>query len=59
MISKKMLLAMNEQIEEEGTTSKVATQMRLVGGSGHGLLMLDRELGVRTFVYPPPALGGE
>lgn len=48
----------NEQIEEEASTSKVAQQLRTVGKSGEGILMLDRELGTRTFVYPP-AVSGE
>jgi ferritin len=46
----------NEQIEEEATASKIAHQLKLIGDNGQGLLMLDRELAARTFVYPPPAL---
>jgi ferritin len=41
----------NEQIEEESSTAKVAQQLELVGSS-NGLFMLDRELAQRTFVYP-------
>jgi len=42
----------NEQIEEESSTSKVANTLELIGNSGDGLIMLDRELAARTFVYP-------
>lgn len=44
----------NEQIEEEANVSKVIDLLKLVGDSGQGLLMADRELGTRVFV-PPPA----
>ncbi|MCX6099092.1 MAG: ferritin-like domain-containing protein, partial [Candidatus Bipolaricaulota bacterium] len=44
----------NEQIEEEANVSKVIDLLKLVGDSGQGLLMADRELGARVFV-PPPA----
>jgi ferritin len=43
----------DEQIEEESTTSKVAQELKLVGNDGRGILMLDRELGTRTFVLAP------
>jgi ferritin len=45
-----------EQIEEEESTSKVVDMLSLIGDSGHGLLMADRELGTRVFT-PPPAAG--
>ncbi len=38
----------NEQVEEEESVSKVVDMLELVGDSGHGLLMADRELGTRT-----------
>ncbi len=41
-----------EQVEEEANTSKIAEQLTLIGDNGYGLLMLDRELSVRTFVMP-------
>jgi len=41
-----------EQVEEEANTDEVATQLRIVGEDGRGILMLDRELGTRTFVSP-------
>ncbi len=43
----------DEQVEEEESTSRVAQQLRLIGSDGRGLLMLDRELGQRTFALPP------
>ena len=49
----------DEQVEEEATAGEIVDQLRLIGEDGQGLLMLDRELGARVFVYPPPALGGE
>jgi ferritin len=36
-----------EQVEEEDSVSKVIDMIKLVGESGHGMLMLDRELGAR------------
>ena len=41
----------NEQIEEEASTSKILEQMKLIGDSKDGLLMLDKELGAR--IFPP------
>ena len=40
----------SEQVEEESTVDGIVTRMRLVGGEGHGLFMIDRELLTRTFV---------
>jgi ferritin len=36
-----------EQVEEESSVSKVVDMLKRIGDSGHGLLMLDRELGQR------------
>jgi ferritin len=41
-----------EQVEEEASAADVLNKVRLVEG-GHGLFMLDRELGQRTFTLPP------
>ena len=46
-----------EQVEEEANASKVVQTLELIGDSGNGLLMLDRELGARTFVMPTPTEG--
>jgi ferritin len=43
----------DEQVEEEASTSKVVQELRLVGNDGRGILMIDRELGTRTFVLAP------
>ncbi len=37
-----------EQVEEEDSVSKVVTMLEMIGSSGHGLLMADRELGQRV-----------
>lgn len=44
-----------EQIEEESTFRKVIAELKLIKDDGRGLIMLDRELGQRTFT--PPAGG--
>ncbi len=44
----------DEQVEEEASASKNVQNLELTGESGHGLLMLDRELGSRTFTMPAP-----
>jgi ferritin len=38
-----------EQVEEESSVSTVVDMLKLIGDSGHGLLMADRELGQRVF----------
>lgn len=38
----------NEQVEEEKTSTTLAEQLRLVGESATGLLILDRQFGERT-----------
>ena len=44
----------DEQIEEEANTSTVCEQMKLIGDSKQGLIMLDRELGSRPFPQGSP-----
>ena len=41
-----------EQIEEESTFRQVIAELKLVKDDGRGLIMLDRELGQRTFTPP-------
>lgn len=43
-----------EQIEEEVNTSKICEQMRLIGNSKEGLIMLDKELSARLFPAGSP-----
>ncbi len=40
----------DEQVEEEANDEEIINQLRLIGDSGHGLLMLDRELANRAYV---------
>jgi len=47
----------NEQVEEEANATKILDELRMVYGNGHGMLMLDRELGARVFT--PPAAAAE
>jgi ferritin len=42
----------DEQVEEEASTSKIADELKMIKGTPQGLLMLDRELGTRTFTMP-------
>ncbi|MGB3367205.1 MAG: ferritin [Acidaminobacteraceae bacterium] len=41
-----------EQVEEESNVETILSQLKFLGGKGHGILMLDRELATRTFVPP-------
>lgn len=42
----------NEQVEEEANASKVVDDLTLIGDNGHGILMIDRELGQRMVTIP-------
>jgi ferritin len=42
----------DEQVEEEASMQAILDKLKLIGGKGHGLLMLDNELGQRTFTPP-------
>ncbi len=42
----------DEQVEEESTAEGILNQLKLIGGEGHGMLMLDREFAGRTFAPP-------
>ena len=44
-----------EQIEEEASASEIVWKLKMVGDKGHGVFMLDRELGARVFTPPAPA----
>ncbi len=41
-----------EQVEEEASMETTLNKLKLIGGEGHGLLMLDNELATRTFTPP-------
>lgn len=44
----------NEQVEEEASTSKIADELEMAGDDKSALLMLDRELGTRAFPAGSP-----
>ena len=46
----------DEQIEEEASSSEVAEKIKIISEGTAGLYMLDNELGQRVFT-PPPAAG--
>ena len=48
----------SEQVEEEEAVQKVLDVLEKIGDSGHGLIMLDRELGARPLPVTLP-VGGE
>ena len=45
-----------EQVEEEASANEVVQKLKLTGGQGNGLFMLDNELGQRLpiFTFPVP-----
>jgi ferritin len=45
----------DEQVEEEATASKLLAKLKLIGGDGHGMLMIDAELAARVFTPPTSA----
>lgn len=45
----------DEQVEEEATAEKILNELKLIGGGGHGMLMMDRELSARVFTPPVKA----
>lgn len=45
----------DEQVEEEANFTKVLNKIKLSGGIGAGLFMIDQELAKRVFVPPAPA----
>lgn len=38
-----------EQVEEESTMDSIVNKIKLIGSTGHGLLMIDAQLGQRQF----------
>lgn len=49
----------SEQVGEEASISRMAQDLEMIGDSGHGLIMLDRELGTRIPLVTLPTTGGE
>jgi ferritin len=46
-----------EQVEEQAVAHTIHSRIKLASGDAAGLLVLDQELGARTFVMPPPLNG--
>jgi len=46
-----------EQVEEQATSHAIHARLKMVNGDASGLLLLDGELGARTYVLPPPLAG--
>ncbi len=40
----------DEQVEEEANVQKILDQLRMVGGKGDGLFLIDKDLATRVFV---------
>jgi ferritin len=43
----------SEQVEEEANATEIIARTKLLG-DGQSLFLLDKDLGLRTFVMPPP-----
>ena len=43
----------NEQVEEETSADSIVQKLKLIGGDGGGLYLLDQELAQRVFTPPP------
>jgi len=46
-----------EQVEEQSVSSTIHARLKMIAGDPSGLLILDQELGARTYVLPPPLAG--
>jgi len=42
----------DEQVEEEASMDTIVGKLRMIGGNGHGLLMIDNDLSTRVFTPP-------
>ncbi|MDD3534685.1 MAG: ferritin [Candidatus Cloacimonetes bacterium] len=42
----------DEQVEEEASVDKIVNMLQRIGDHGHGIMMIDRDLGSRTFTPP-------
>jgi ferritin len=42
-----------EQVEEEANVDAVVQNLKMAGGAGQAMMMLDRELAARAFTIPP------
>ncbi len=48
----------DEQVEEEANVTKILSKLKMIGGEGHGMLMIDQELSARVFTPPPAGASG-
>jgi len=39
----------DEQVEEEASMQSILNKLKMIGGEGNGMLMLDKEMAARTF----------
>ncbi|MCK5542003.1 MAG: ferritin [Desulfobacterales bacterium] len=42
----------DEQVEEEASMEIIVNKLKLIGDEGNGLLLMDKELSLRTFTPP-------
>lgn len=42
----------DEQVEEEANMQAILDKLKMIGGKGNGILMLDKEMAARTFTAP-------
>lgn len=42
----------DEQVEEEASMDDMIAKLKLLGGKGHGMFMIDKDLATRTFTPP-------
>lgn len=49
----------NEQVEEEKNATNIVEQLKLIGGDGSALLILDRELGARKAGAAEPSASAD
>ena len=42
----------DEQVEEEAAFDSISKQIKLISGSGHGIFMMDKDMGTRVFIDP-------
>jgi ferritin len=47
----------SEQVEEEATASDILEKLKLIGNSGNGLFMMDKDLAQRVFTPPTQPAG--
>ena len=46
-----------EQVEEEASADEIVQKLKLVGGGGNALFVLDKEMGARPLLFTLPVSG--